>query len=173
MNWLAFATSKWTWIAMAGVALLSASTYALVEFGNKRYNEGVMAERQVWNKVIEEARTDARESRAQLARAIAEADAESARLTAQRNQALAQVQEDIQNATDVETQYRVYRAHHDRLRNQTRTDLARARESYLSSLGSSGNSSAGSVGSGDVGPDDTGSGDVHFVSRGMVGYCFG
>lgn len=173
MNWIALATSKWTWMAVAGVVLASVATYALIEFGNKRYTEGVMTERKVWEIIVEEARQDALESRQRLAATLARADEQSRTLTAQRNQALAQVQEDIANATDVDTQYNVYRAHHDGVREQSRTNLSRAREDYLSSLGDVGRESATGAPTGNVVSDDSRSGDVHFVARGMVGYCFG
>lgn len=173
MNWIALAMSKWTWMAVAGVTLASVATYALVEFGNKRYTEGVMAERKVWEVIVEEARTDAQQSRARLARVIAEADRESATLTAQRNRALSQVQEDIRNASDVDTQYSIYLAHHDSLRDQTSADLSRARENYLSSLGDAGLQPTTDAQPGNVVSDDSRSERVCYLSGDMVEYCFG
>jgi len=165
--------NKWTWIMAACGVLFLVSFYKIVEFGNERYKQGQMAERVIWETVVAEAVTEQNRLRRELVATQAARDAASAAATTARNAALAITQEQIRNATTVEDQYTAYRAHHDSVRNESASNLARARADYLSSLSDAEHRSPANTGSPDVGSNDSGSVSLRDVEGSMVGYGLG
>lgn len=135
--WLiALAKNKWTWVVVGVVAVISVAALAIYNFGVRRYNEGVTAERQAWNTIITEAVDERSRLRREFDAERARFEAESSTLRNRLNQSLAQTREQIANAETVEAIYSAYRAHDDSVRHESAERLARARADYLSSIGS-------------------------------------
>lgn len=135
--WLiALAKNKWTWVVVGTVSAMAVVGVTVHNFGVKRYNEGVAAERQAWNVIIAEAVEEQSRLRREFDAERATWEAESAALRNNLNQSLTQVREQIANAETVETVYSAYVAHDRSVRNDAAERLSRARANYLSSLGS-------------------------------------
>lgn len=173
MWWVPLLKSKWTWIALAMVALTTYGSIQVYNYGVKRYNEGVFAERAGWTKIVNQARTERDEARDELTRLREARNAEAEQARRERDRALSQVQQDIRNATNLEDQFAAYSAHRSELRSATARNLSSARADYLSSIGDAGGGSSGGIGSFDLDPNEFGGCHVRPGAGSLVGNCLG
>ena len=165
--------NKWTWVAIGTAVAFGVIAITVNHIETKAYERGQMHERVVWQTQMAEAVTETNRLRRELVTTQAARDAASTAATIARNHALAITQEQIRNATTVEDQYTAYRAHHDSVRNESASNLARARADYLSSLSDAEHRSPANTGSPDVGSNDSGSVSLRDVEGSMVGYGLG
>lgn len=169
---LSLVKSKWFWVAVAGLGLLTAGTVSLHNYGVARYNAGVAAERAEWTQVMAEAVEAANAQRAELQALRVAQDAESARLRTERDRALNLVREEIRNASTVEDQLVIYNAHRSGLRDETAERFARARDGYLSGLVPNTGGQPGPVRGPDIVADVGRSRDLRLGAGVVVGNCF-
>lgn len=165
--------NKWTWVVVGTVVAIAVLGTAIVNYGQKRYDAGVIHERVVWQTVVTEAVTERNRLNAQLRAAQAERDQISADLRSARAINLNHVREEIHNAETVADIYSVYVAHHNSVRDGADTDLARARADYLSSLNSGNNPSPGGNGFADRVLLNPRTSRVFFEPGSVVGYGIG
>lgn len=146
MIWLSLLKNKWVQLGIAGLALTGVAIWQIDAYGDKRYSEGVKAERIVWQTVVEEARVAARDANRRVATLTEDVNRLSEINRQERREDLREVQEEIRNAATIEDQFAAYRAHRDRVLNDANANLDRARADYLSTVGSNGTGSTGGTG---------------------------
>lgn len=126
------------WVAI-GVGIVVAALYvAIVAWGEARYREGAKDQRIAWQDDFIRVQQKAAGLEQELVVVRQERDLARQQRDVARRVGLQEVEEEIQNAPDVETALSAYRTYRDGLRDARRARHDRARADYLSSIAPSG-----------------------------------